>query len=511
MKPWEEKTLFGLLEDTVKKHGEKLAVVDSNHEYTYEQLLEKVCKLSDYLYYLGFRKKDRVIVQIANSAMFEIVIFSLFKIGAVPILILPAHKEHVVDAICQRAEPVAYITMEDFYGTDYRKAAIKLKDKYSFIKHILTVSELEEIIEKENVERADTEPVSPRNLAFLSLSGGTTGIPKLIPRYNGEYCYNAICTAGHCKMDESTVNLTAIPAAHNFAFGTPGMIGTVYCGGLNVMCEYPSPLEIFDMIETHKVTMMSFVPSVVSLCIQYREIDESYDLSSIKYILVGGAMFTSEMAKKCEEILGGILIQVYGMSEGMTFLTDTKADDYVRFNTQGKPCAGEDEFKIVDEDFNPVPDGTEGEIVVKGPYTIHEYYRASKSAQSSFKDGYYRPGDKGIKDKTGNIIVTGRSKEMINRAGEKIMPSEVEKFFADLCGVKNCAALGIKDELLGEAICVFYEGDDEYTTSEVSKLFREKQIEDCCIPDRIIRVMDLPLTPVGKTDKNRLREMISDE
>ena len=511
MKLWQEHTICELLDQTVRVFGDRPAVVDDNQSLTYRQLHQKVERLSSYFYSIEIRKGDRVVVQVSNSVMYEIVIFSLFRIGAVPILILPAHKQHVIDAICERAEPIAYITMDLFYGTDYRDNALRLQEKYDFLKYVYTVAELEREIECEQMKEVAAEKVAPSDLAFLSLSGGTTGIPKLIPRYHGEYCYNSICTAVHCRMDETTVNLIAIPAAHNFAFGTPGMIGTVFCGGCNIMCEYPSPLEIFDRIEKYRVTMMSFVPSVVNLCMQYRDIDDSHDLSSVRYILVGGAMFTPEQAAKCEKMLEGTLIQVYGMSEGMTFLTDPEANDYVRFHTQGKPCAKEDCFMIVDEDFKPVPDGEEGEIVVKGPYTISAYYRATESSRSSFRDGFYRPGDKGIRDVTGNIIVTGRSRELINRAGEKIMPFEVEKCFGDLSGVNSCAAFGIRDELLGEAIFVAYEGNEEYSIQEVSGFFRQRQMEDCCIPDRIKRVTSLPMTPVGKIDKNKLREMCTND
>lgn len=515
IKEWEKETLIGLFNKTCENFPDRLAAVDASKRLSYGKLKGKVDYLSTSFKRMGLKKRDIVMVQIANSVMFEIVIFSLFKIGAVPILILPAHKEHVIDAIIDRAKPKFYITMNDFYGVDYKKIADKMAIKYPFLEEVLTVKDLEEILEKpkddlrENIdvllEEANTfELVSPKDLAILELSGGTTGIPKLIPRYHGEYSYNAISSAKHCAMDNGVVNLSAIPVSHNFAFGTPGMIGTVYVAGLNVFCEYPSPVEIFDWIEKEHVTMLSLVPSVVNLCVQYRQLDESNDLSSLKYVLVGGASFTSTQAKQCEKYLEARLIQVYGMTEGMTFLTAIDAKEEVRFYTQGKPCAKEDEFRIVDSDFNELADGLEGEVVVKGPYTITEYYKNPVETRDSFYEGFYRPGDKGKKDRYGNIIITGRAKEMINRAGEKIMPSEVEKYFVSLPEVKQCAAVGKKDELLGEAICVFYEANTELSMGDVRAFFKERNIEDYCIPDKIVRVTTWPLTAVGKIDKSKL-------
>lgn len=508
---WNKYTLSDLLCQAEKEHGDNVALIDSENRLTYTQLLNKVKKLASYFAMNDIKMGDRVILQLQNSAIFEIVSFALFEIGALPILILPAHREHVVDAICDVSQPVAYITMNEFYGTDYEEEGKRMQDKHSCIKKLYTVNDLENILNNLEIQLVEYDRPSPEDIAFLSLSGGTTGIPKLIPRTHGDYSYNAIVTAEHCRLDSKTVNLSAIPVAHNFAFGTPGMIGTVYAGGTNVMCEYPSPMEIFDWIEREHVTIMSLVPAVTNLCIQYRQIDDSNDISSLKYLLVGGAVFSPQQAELSEKVLNTTIVQVYGMSEGMTFLTAPDAADEIRYITQGKPCAKEDVFLIVNKSFEEVSDGEEGEVVVKGPYTIKNYYLNAEANATSFKKGFYRPGDKGIKHSSGNIIITGRVKEQINRAGEKIMPSEVENCFIDIPSVYECAAVGVKDEVLGDAICVFYKGDEELTLKDVAEFYRNAKVEDCCIPDKLRRIDNWPLTAVGKIDKNALKGLLENE
>ncbi len=508
IEPWEKYTLSDLLYRAEKKHGDKVAVIDRENRFTYTQLLNKVKKLASYFYINNIKKGDRVILQLQNSALFEIISFALFEIGALPILILPAHREHVVDAICGDSQPVAYITMNEFYGTDYEEEGKRMKEKHSSIRNIYTVNDLEYVLNDVDVRLVEYERPFPKDLAFLSLSGGTTGIPKLIPRTQGDYSYNAIVTAKHCRLDENTVNLSAIPVAHNFAFGTPGIIGTIYAGGTNVMCEYPSPVEIFDWIENEHVTIMSLVPAVANLCVQYRQVDDGYDISSLKYLLVGGSVFSPSQAELLEEVLHTTIIQVYGMSEGMTFLTEIDANDEVRYMTQGKPCAKEDIFLIVDKNFNEVQNGEEGEVIVKGPYTIKNYYKNEEADKKNFKNGFYRPGDKGIMHSSGNIIITGRVKELINRAGEKIMPSEIEKCFLTIPSVCECVAAGIKDEVLGEAICVFYKGNNKLHIRNVAEFFRNAKVEDYCIPDKLMRVEQWPFTAVGKIDKNALKGLL---
>lgn len=195
------------------------------------------------------------------------------------------------------------------------------------------------------------------------------------------------------------------------------------------------------------------------------------------------------------------------MAEGMTFLTDLDAPEDVRYFSQGHPCSPEDEFRIVGADFEELPEGVEGEVVVRGPYTISRYYRDIPANAECFRDGFYRPGDKGMRLATGDIRITGRVREQINRAGEKVMPSEVEACLLSVPDISECAVVGVADDVLGKAIYAFYRGDRELSLQEVVSFLREQQVEDCCIPDFLRRIDSWPLSAVGKIDRDRLREL----
>lgn len=508
---WETETLSDILRRSAESFGERTAVVDRLMRLTYAELWDASRKVAGLFLANGISKGDRVILQLPNSVMFEVICFALFDIGALPVFVLPMHREHVVAALGRAAQPKAYVTTRDSVDEESYRIGKAMVDRCGSIQKLYTDAEIRVALADGSAAPIDHAKPEPGDLAFLSLSGGTTGIPKLIGRTHGTYCYNARITAQHCRMDADSIMLTAIPAAHNFALGTPGMIGTVLCGGKNVMCEYASPMDIFDWIEREKVTITSFVPAVSSLCVRYRDIDESSDLGSLRYFLVGGAIYSPVQAREAERALGAQVIQVYGMAEGMTFLTDLDAPEDIRYFAQGRPRSPEDVFRIVDENFNDVADGEEGEVVVRGPYTIQRYYSDVPANRESFRDGFYCTGDKGLKLPSGDIRITGRVKEQINRAGEKIMPSEVEAWLLSVPSIKECAVVGVNDEILGTAICAFYIGEEELSLQEVVSLLRDQHIEDCCIPDRLKRLESWPLTAVGKIDKNRLKELASND
>lgn len=503
---WETETLVGLLERTAASFGARTAVVDRLERMTYAELLDASKRIAGFFFAHSIEKGDRVIVQMPNSVMFEVVCFALFSLGALPVFILPMHREHVIEALCEASQPKAYVTSQDSLDRECYAIGARMLERCGSLERLFTDVQLRNELSSGRVVECDIEAAKPGDVAFLSLSGGTTGIPKLIGRTNGAYSYNALITARHCRMDADSVMLTAIPAAHNFALGTPGMIGTVLVGGKNVMCEYPSPLEIFDWIGREQVTIASFVPTVSSLCVRYRSIDASDDIGSLQYFLVGGSVFSPVQAREAEAAFEARLVQVYGMAEGMTFLTDLDAPDDVRYGSQGRPRSPEDVFRIVDEDFADVEDGVEGEVIVKGPYTIKRYFGDVPANESSFRDGFYRPGDKGLRLPSGDIRITGRVHEQINRAGEKIMPSEVEDVLMGMDAVSECAVVGVADEVLGTAICAFYIGERDIELVEAAAYMRSRHMEDCCIPDQLQRLDSWPLTAVGKIDREGLKE-----
>jgi non-ribosomal peptide synthetase component E (peptide arylation enzyme) len=192
----------------------------------------------------------------------------------------------------------------------------------------------------------------------------------------------------------------------------------------------------------------------------------------------------------------------------MTRLDD---DPEVILTTQGRPVSDADEILVVDDKGKPVPDGTPGALLTRGPYTPRGYFRAAEhNARAFTPDGWYASGDIVVHRPDGNLVVCGRDKDMINRGGEKISAEEVENFAYQIDGVEMAAAVAMPDPILGERVCLYLtlaEGHsidlpDVVATMQAAGVARYKQ------PDRLVVVDRIPTTKVGKIDKKALREDI---
>ncbi|MFR4881727.1 MAG: AMP-binding protein [Coprococcus sp.] len=216
---WERCGFGEQLDRWAEKYGERIAVTDSEDEISYMELKQKADCLAAAFLRKGILKGDKVLVQLPNRISFVIVFFALSKIGAVPIMMLPAHREAELEGIIELAKPAAYIVVEKYLGFSYVPMANAMKEKYSCIRHIFVDSESGDIsgmIAETYGENGAFPAVDGYETAVLLLSGGTTGVPKLIPRTHTDYMYNARMSAKRCRLDSSDVYLASLPVAHNF-------------------------------------------------------------------------------------------------------------------------------------------------------------------------------------------------------------------------------------------------------------------------------------------------------
>ena len=463
-----EKKIFPeYLERIFTNFKDNVAIREGESEYTYGEMKNEVRRIENYFVELGIRLGDIVAVQLANSSREIFSIFALFEIGAIPIMVLPAYGENELEGIISVATPKFFIGMRSYFNQDYQARIEKLASKYTFIKKIIFEDEIQKCGETSGRIPVVENEVQPEDLALLLLSGGTTGIPKLIPRTHMDYIYNAEMAAKRCELTENEVYLACMPIVHNFTLCVPGILGTFYVGGCVVVSNDLGPLEILENIEEYGVTYTSLVPALEKCCCDVLEEDEDvWKLESLKKILIGGSMLDRSIAEKIISYISPNLIQVFGTAEGLICTTSLSDDRETIINTQGKPISEYDEIKIVNLDGQEVEDGKEGELITRGPYTIKEYFRlGDKNLECFTEDGFYKTGDKACILANGNIRILGRIREQINRAGEKIMPSEVEEAILKISDIRNCAVLGVRDEMMGTAIvsCVVSdEAIDDY-------------------------------------------------
>ncbi|MFJ4843399.1 (2,3-dihydroxybenzoyl)adenylate synthase [Streptomyces sp. NPDC088746] len=511
---WRGETFGGVLRERAAAHPERVAVVDpapGRREWTYGELDERASRLAAGFSARGIRAGDRVVVQLPNIAEFIEVVFALFRIGALPVYALPAHRETEIEYFCSFTEAVAYVVPDRHAGFDHLALASKVKERTPTLKHVFVVGSPGEHTALSEVPCAPTgtgyEP-EPHDLAFLQLSGGTTGVPKLIPRTHDDYIYSLRGSNEICGVDGDTRYLVVLPAAHNFPMSSPGWLGTLYAGGTVVLCPRPDPATAFPLVEGERVTMTGMVPPLALIWTEAAPGAE-HDLSSLELILVGGAKYSEAAARRLEPALGCKLMQVFGMAEGLVNYTRLDDDDETVVTTQGLPISEDDEIRVVDDSDVDVPEGGFGHLLTRGPYTIRGYWRAPEHNRKSFtEDGFYRTGDIVRRTPTGHLVVEGRAKDQINRGGEKVAPEEIENIILGHPSVHDVSVVGVADAYLGErtlAYVILREGAEPLKPAAVKRLVRERGVAAYKIPDLVEFVEAFPQTGIGKVSKKGLR------
>ncbi|MDH6577815.1 AMP-binding protein [Kitasatospora sp. MAP5-34] len=514
-------TLDALLREQAGRRPDRPALVSpAGHVTSYGELDRAVGRLAGRLARLGLVAGDRIVVQLPNCVEFILLIFALFRLGVIPVLALPGHRRSEIDHLCKMTEAVGYAIPRRHAGFDFIPLAEEVRRGNYGLRHILVEGNTDRPLAAHSDDvfllqgdtdlppgREETEFPGPNSadLALLLLSGGTTGTPKLIPRTHRDYVYNVTESAALCGLDEAGVYLAALPVAHNFALGCPGVLGTLAVGGTVVLAPDAAPDQLFPLIERQRVTVSALTPPLLTLWLAEAAWTEA-DLSSLRLLQVGGARLSRADAARVGPELGCRLQQVFGMAEGLLCFTRPDDPEETVFSTQGRPLAAADELRVVDGDDHEVAPGDVGRLLVRGPYTIRSYYRAPEYDATAFTtDGYYRTGDLVRITPTGHLVVEGRVKDVINRGGEKVPAAEVEDHLSAHPLIAQVALVGMPDGLLGERTCAYVvpQGTPP-ALGELAAFLRGRGLAAYKLPDRLEVVDVLPRTGVGKVDKREL-------
>jgi 2,3-dihydroxybenzoate-AMP ligase len=502
-----------LLGDVLRGEPDQIALVAGDERITYADLNHRADRTAAGFRRLGVRRGDRVVVQMPNTASFVIVFLALVRIGAAPVLALPAHRESEIGYLCELTEAKAYVIPDKGDGGfDYRTLARTLQ-----VPHVIVDGDAQEFTPLADLDIDPThvpvlEGSTSEDVGVFLLSGGTTGLPKLIPRTHRDYVYNLEASAEVCGVSTDTVYLVVLPAAHNFALACPGILGTFASGGTVVLSPSGSPDEAFPLIEREKANVCAVVPPIALLWLDAVSWSDE-DISSLKLLQVGGAKFAAERAAQVPKVLGCDVQQVFGMAEGL--LNYTRLDDPPDLveQTQGRPLSPADEIRIVNEDGIDITPGEVGELLARGPYTLRGYYRAPEHNTRSFTpDGFYRTGDLVRQLPSGHLIVEGREKDQINRGGDKISAEELENHLLAHPSVHDAAVVAMPDPVMGERTCAFLvirPATTPPSLRELKDFLRDRGVAAYKFPDRIETVDAFPRTPVGKIAKKTLATRLS--
>jgi 2,3-dihydroxybenzoate-AMP ligase len=523
---WPGLTFGDVLDRAADIHPEKEAFVDGRTRLTYGRAREKANRLAVSLMDLGIEPLDRVLVQLPNWNEFVYAYFALQKIGAVTVLLIDRYREFEINRLIDLTGATSWIVPSKYRKTDYSPIIQDVLKEHPDMKHVITVRgegahelfhSLEALVETaeltdENLARLAARRPDPMQVAHMGPTGGTTGAPKIVPRthnslINGiEYCSKS------WEQSIEDINLLAGPIGHDLTF-TKGFIGSVITQGKVVFLDSTDNQDICETIEREKVTSIIWVPTLAQRMLQYEDL-ANYDLRSLRKMHSAGGASHPGLVKDVTEKLKMKFYNGYGGTEGMTTITRTTDDLEVICSTVGRPTCPYDTYKVIDKDGREISPGEQGELVLKGPGVFTGYYNNPEENKAVFtRDGFFRTGDVARIDEKGYITLTGRIKEMINRGGESISATEIERLITRHPEVAAVAVIPMPDPLMGERVCAYIQPKPgaRLTFERIISFLKEQRASVLQLPERIEFIHAMPYTGAQKTDKRRLQKDIANK
>jgi len=520
---WSGLTLGDILDRAADIHPEKEAFVDRKTRLTYGEARENTNKLAIGLMDLGIQPLDRVLVQLPNWHEFVFAYFALQKIGAIPVLLIDRYRQFEINHLTSLAGATSWIVASRYRKTDYVPIINDVLKERPGLKNVITVrgegdqkpfSSLERLIAeaeltKDNLVRLATRRPDPMQVAHMGPTGGTTGAPKIVPRTHNSLTNGIEYCSQSWEQSNQDINLLAGPVGHDLTF-SKCLIGSIITMGKIVFMDSTDDKEICDTIEREKITSIVWVPTLGQRLLQYGDLDK-HDLSSLKKMHSAGGASHPDLVKDVTEKLHMKFYNGYGATEGMTTITRTTDDLETICTTVGRPTCPYDTYKVIDKDGNELPPNTQGELVLKGPGVFTGYYNNPEENKEAFtKDGFFRTGDVAKIDEKGYITLTGRIKEMINRGGESISATEIERLINRHPDVAVVAVIPMPDPIMGERACAYIEpkAGAQLSFEEIISFLRGQKASVLQLPERIEFIDAMPYTGAQKLDKRFMREDI---
>jgi 2,3-dihydroxybenzoate-AMP ligase len=519
---WRDRTLAQEFEVVFRKFADRTALIDGARHYTYADVDRLSDNLALNLLELGLRPLDRVLPVLPNVAEFVILYFALQKLGCIPIAALVTHRYAEMSQFTKLAQARCCVYPEQVGDFRFGPVVQRIQDENACLQVRLVLGtagpgehSLLDLIERpagQDRSALAKLKIAPTDPCIFQLSGGTTGIPKLIPRTNNDYAYNSKVAAEVCELSQDSVLLLVLPIAHNLPLACPGIQGYFFSGGTVVLHPNTRPDEMFALIEKHGVTHLKVVPALLIRLINDPGISK-FNLDSVKLIQSGGQRMQPEVRLRTRELFRNAFVQEnFGMSEGLLMFVRSSDPELVKMETCGRPVCADDEVILIDDEGREVPEGEVGELACRGPYTLRGYYGVPEyNARQFTPEGFYRSGDLMRRHPSGNYVVEGRKKDLINRGGEKISAEEVENLILMHPAVVNVACVPMPDPMMGEKMCAFVILKPGATLAlpELVEFLKAQEIARFKMPERLEVVNDFPVSTFGKVSKKALGEMIA--
>ena len=513
---WLNRTFFDFLDERVRLHPDREVFADAAERITYGALKERVERCAAFLRSIGIRHGDVVTIQLPNRIAFPVVFFALELVGAVANKVNPDFRSRELEYILKFSNSRAFVCPREFKNFDYVNMAKSLQTTVPGLTHVIVSGgpaegayHLEEgITAHAPITAQDRVHIDPNEICRMAFTSGTTGDPKcVLHSFNTTLCVARQANIDMAMSDQDVV-LVYLPVGLNWGYIV--LLQTIMAGARAVLMERFAARPALESVQCEGVTYIPTSPAAIVAMLSEPDL-RRYDVSSLRAVVTGGASAAIETIREFRKRMSGHLIEVYGMLETGFHTHTWFCDDPEKVcGTIGR-LVPDMELRIMDESGNPVPAGEIGEIVARGP-SIHLGYHNNPNAnrQAFTAEGWFRTGDLArYVDEAGNLEITGRSKEIINRGGKKFFPREVEEILYTHPKIMHAAMIGLPDPRLGEknCLCIVPKSAQVIDLAEVVA-FLKGQVADYKLPEMLEICEELPMTATGKTRRLILRERI---
>ena len=503
-----------------REFGDRVAVVDRGRRATYKEIDEQASRFAAGLVGLGVRPGDVVAFQLPNWLEAVIAYQGIMKVGAIANPIVPIYRGKELRFILRQGSAKVAVIPAQYRDFDYVNLYEGLRPELPNLETVIVLGDAPRsmtswesfmataaVEDKASIQAINDRTRNADDVALLLYTSGTTAEPKGALHSHNTLIYDVHSMGEWFSLNERDVIFNPSPATHITgvlcALNMPFVLGAKV-----VLQDIWDESTAIELVSTEKATFMIFATPFLRGMTHSAEL-RKHDVSSIRYIVCGGADIPIDLMRLATERLGTVVRQ-YGATEApSTTCTNLRDPVRRRLETDGRwmlPTVG----YVSDKNGEPVPPGTTGEVVWKGPDMFLGYLDPELNNEAFTASGFFRTGDIGVMDNDGYLNIRGRQKDIINRGGEKISAREIEDMIAGHPDVVEVAVVAMPDPVLGEKSCAYIVLDDqaEISADDILRHLESQDIAKQKLPERIEFVNSLPKTASGKIQKFILREQI---
>lgn len=513
---WDDVTLPDVLRHWVGKTPDAPFIKTPDLTMSYAEVYAAARRLANSLLDLGLKRQDVIGIQMPNTPEYLISLFGVTMMGGVLCTMHMPYRAGEMEPLLRHGDAKAVICTAPMPNHDAPATMAELRGRIDTLEHILVASgtppegmlALPTLI-AEGSDDEIAEPPRPDDFALLCFTSGTSAAPKGVMRTHESFTCDGRIYSPTIHMTSDDLVLTGPPFTH--VFGLCCVNATLAVGGCNLLMPLFTPENFADRLVNHKPTVVFCAPAHIAATIKEGKLD-GVDLSSIREVVIAGSVCPPKVAAAMEDRLdGGRAGQLFGMTEVILVMqTPKEAPAEIRHRSTGV-CVDGVEARITAPDGSVLGNDAEGELEINGPTILAGYVNNPEANAASFsKDGWYKTGDLATIDDDGNVFITGRVKDLINRGGIKINPTDVENAVMAHDAVVLAAVIPMPDDVMGEKACCYVTlaPGASLDLDGLRAHLEAEGIAKMRWPERLEVIDEMPMTPTRKIIKGELIAML---